>query len=164
MILVVGAGGSLGGRIVRGLIARGEAVRALVRSDAARQTLARDGATAVLGDVRDQESLERACDGVSAVVTTASPLYTANDLAKQLVDSRARLLLTVGPLAPIWREALQGTGVERVVTFDAPPAGPSAPRRGRSPGACPACGGGRAPGCPAPPSSGPAADPPGPSR
>ena len=65
---------------------------------------------------------------LGAVVTTASPLYTAGDLVKQLKDSSARLLFTVAPLASIWREAVEGTGVERVVTFDEPPVGPS-PRR-----------------------------------
>lgn len=65
---------------------------------------------------------------VGAVVTTASPLYTSADLLKQLKSSEARLLFTVGPLAPIWHEALEGTGVELVVTFDEPPSGPS-PRR-----------------------------------
>ena len=62
---------------------------------------------------------------LGAVFTTASPLYTPSDLLKQLEDSRARLLFTAAPLAPIWREAVEGTGVERIVTFDEPPEGPS---------------------------------------
>ncbi|HEX7236609.1 MAG TPA: AMP-binding protein [Gammaproteobacteria bacterium] len=62
---------------------------------------------------------------LGAVVTTASPLYTKDDLAKQLRDSGARLLFTSSALAPTWREALEGSGVERVVTFDAPAAAPS---------------------------------------
>lgn len=65
---------------------------------------------------------------LGAVFTTASPLYTAGDLVKQLRDSGARLLFTAAPLAPIWREAVEGTGVQLVVTFDEPPVGPS-PRK-----------------------------------
>jgi len=45
MILVVGASGSLGRRIVRGLLERGEAVRALVRSEAARELFDREKGT-----------------------------------------------------------------------------------------------------------------------
>lgn len=57
---------------------------------------------------------------LGAVVTTASPLYTANDLAKQLKDSKARVLLTSSSLAGTWHAALGDTGVEHVVTFDDP--------------------------------------------
>jgi acyl-CoA synthetase (AMP-forming)/AMP-acid ligase II len=59
---------------------------------------------------------------LGAVFTTASPLYTKADLAKQLKDSDARVLLTVTGLAPTWREAIHGTHVEHVIAFDAPPA------------------------------------------
>src|SRR5262245_56972732 len=65
---------------------------------------------------------------LGAVVTTASPLYTKDDLKKQLEDSGARLLFTSSALLPTWREALEGTAVEQVVTFDAPPAAPT-PRK-----------------------------------
>jgi acyl-CoA synthetase (AMP-forming)/AMP-acid ligase II len=59
---------------------------------------------------------------LGAVVTTASPLYTSSDLKKQLEDSAARLLFTSTALAPTWREAIGGTAVEHVITFDAPAA------------------------------------------
>jgi acyl-CoA synthetase (AMP-forming)/AMP-acid ligase II len=65
---------------------------------------------------------------LGAIVTTASPLYTKDDLKKQLQDSRARLLFTSTALAATWREALEGTAVEHVVTFDVPAAEPS-PRK-----------------------------------
>jgi acyl-CoA synthetase (AMP-forming)/AMP-acid ligase II len=56
---------------------------------------------------------------LGAVVTTMSPLYTKDDLAKQLKDSAARVLFTSAALAPVWAQAIAGTGVEHVVTFDA---------------------------------------------
>ncbi len=57
---------------------------------------------------------------LGAVVTTASPMYTKDDLKKQLEDSRARVLITQMAFAPTWSEAIAGSTVERVVTFDAP--------------------------------------------
>jgi acyl-CoA synthetase (AMP-forming)/AMP-acid ligase II len=56
---------------------------------------------------------------LGAVATTASPLYTKDDLAKQLLDSGARLLVTATALAPVWSAAIEGSAVECVVTFDA---------------------------------------------
>ena len=79
MILVVGASGSLGRKIVHGLRERGEAVRALVRSGRPGAAIEREGATVVVGDLRDRESLDRACEGIAAVVTTASASKTADD-------------------------------------------------------------------------------------
>ncbi len=57
---------------------------------------------------------------LGAVVTTASPMYTKDDVAKQLKDSAACVLLTSTALAPVWVDALAGTAVEQLVTFDAP--------------------------------------------
>jgi acyl-CoA synthetase (AMP-forming)/AMP-acid ligase II len=47
--------------------------------------------------------------------TTMNPLYTAREVAQQLSDSGARLLLTVPALAEVAREAAGSTGVETVV-------------------------------------------------
>jgi acyl-CoA synthetase (AMP-forming)/AMP-acid ligase II len=55
---------------------------------------------------------------LGAVVTTASPLYTRDDLRKQLEDSAARVLFTTASLAAIWGDALASTRVERVITFE----------------------------------------------
>lgn len=57
---------------------------------------------------------------LGAVATTASPLYTKDDLAGQLADSRARVLITVTALAPAWMNAVAGSRVEHVFTFDRP--------------------------------------------
>ena len=71
---------------------------------------------------------------LGAIATTASPVYTKDDLKKQLQDSAARILFTSAALAPIWTEVIAGTAVERVVTLD-PPGGaePVAQPRGRVP-------------------------------
>jgi acyl-CoA synthetase (AMP-forming)/AMP-acid ligase II len=55
---------------------------------------------------------------LGAVVTTASPLYTKDDLARQLADSGARILITSTALAQTWTYAASHAGVEHVITFD----------------------------------------------
>lgn len=82
MILVAGASGSLGSRIVRGLLARGDRVRVLLRPGKPANTL--DGADVTIGDLRDRDSLERACRGVHAVVTTASVSKTGDDTVENV--------------------------------------------------------------------------------
>ena len=57
---------------------------------------------------------------LGAVVTTASPSYTKDDLAKQLADSAPRVLFTSMALAPTWAEAIEGSSVEHIVMFDDP--------------------------------------------
>ena len=72
MILVVGATGVVGRAIATRLLARGEAVRALVRPGSLAADLEAAGADLVGGDLRDPGSLGRACRGAEVVVTTAN--------------------------------------------------------------------------------------------
>ncbi len=72
MILVVGATGELGGRVVHRLRARGEAVLCLVRRQTAGDHLEAMGARVVRGDLTDPPSLRAACVGVDTVVCTAT--------------------------------------------------------------------------------------------
>ncbi len=51
------------------------------------------------------------------VNTTANPLYTADELAKQLTDSRARFLVTVPTFLDKAKEAAQKSGGEDVYVF-----------------------------------------------
>ena len=51
------------------------------------------------------------------VATTMNPLSSADELAHQLADSKARFLLTVAPLLPVAREAADRAGVEEVFVF-----------------------------------------------
>jgi uncharacterized protein YbjT (DUF2867 family) len=77
MILVVGATGLVGNEICGQLAARGKQVRALVRAtaDPAKVDRLRAlGAEIVVGDLRDRASLDDACRGVEAVITTASSM------------------------------------------------------------------------------------------
>lgn len=75
MNLVVGATGLVGGEICRRLAANQKPVRALVRptGDAARiEDLRKAGVELVTGDLKDPASIQAACAGAAAVLSTAS--------------------------------------------------------------------------------------------
>jgi uncharacterized protein YbjT (DUF2867 family) len=102
-VLVVGATGHLGGKVVRALLSRGKSVRALVREGTSPDSLKDQGVEIVLGNMLDVQSLDRAMKGAAALVTTAigysarkpgDTLASVDDLGnRNLVDAarRARL-------------------------------------------------------------------------
>ena len=73
MILVVGATGLLGGRVVSLLAERGQQVRCLVRRGATALSWG-DGVETAIGDLTDPASLSAACEGVDTVVATATAI------------------------------------------------------------------------------------------
>jgi len=82
MNLIVGATGMLGGEICRLLADRSEPTRALVRSTSNPDRVAslrERGIDVVHGDLKDPSSLHAACDGVRAVVSTASSTLTRQE-------------------------------------------------------------------------------------
>lgn len=110
MILVVGATGELGHRVVDLLLARGEAVRCLVRPSTDGSRLRTAGADVVAGDLLDPPSLATACDGAETVVDTATMM------SRQLAGQRRPAMLEVdlrGTLALI--DAAEKAGVRRFV-------------------------------------------------
>ncbi|MBD0330796.1 MAG: NmrA family NAD(P)-binding protein [Thermoleophilia bacterium] len=77
MNLVVGASGMLGSEICRLLAERGRPVRALVRAGAAAEkvdALRALGVELVEGDLRERASLDAACAGATAVLSTATTI------------------------------------------------------------------------------------------
>lgn len=116
LILVVGATGLLGARITRLLRDAGRPVRALVRPSAEpakRAALETLGAELVTGDLKDPSSLDGACRGVTAIVSTASAT-----ISRQPGDS----ILTVdreGQLALI--DAAERAQVKRLTFVSFPP-------------------------------------------
>ena len=88
-ILLAGASGDLGARICRALLARGAAVRALVRNNAApseRGELEAMGAIVVPVDVNNVEAVAKACSGVACVVSAL------NGLRDVIIDRQGVLL------------------------------------------------------------------------
>ena len=97
MILIVGATGSLGSEICRRLAAAGKPFRAMVRktSDPAKKEILRElGAELVEADLKDRSSLDRACRGATAVVTTAIALGSKQEGDTfETVDLRGQISL-----------------------------------------------------------------------
>lgn len=124
MTLVVGATGMVGTEICRLLAAAGEPVKALVRATSEPtkvEKLKSFGAVVVQGDLRDRISLKTACEGVNAVVTTASAVpfaYKPEENTPQSTDQDGYLGLIAAA-----REA----GVQRLVYTSFPPMAASFP-------------------------------------
>lgn len=109
-VLVAGATGLVGLETCLRLARRGHAVRALVRSTSAPEKTARlreAGVELTAGDLKDPASLRTACDGMDAIVSTASAT-----LSRQDGDSIASVDL-VGQLNLV--EAAKSAGVPRFV-------------------------------------------------
>jgi uncharacterized protein YbjT (DUF2867 family) len=95
--LVVGATGMLGTRVCAALAAAGKPVAGMVRSgdEAKRGPLGAAGIELVEGDLKDAASLERACQGRTAVVSTASASisHQENDSIQSVdLDGQRRLI------------------------------------------------------------------------
>ena len=110
MILVAGATGLLGQEICRQLVAAGKPVRALVRTTSDSQkieALNQLGVESVQGDLKDPASLAAACQGVSALVSTASSTLSRGEGDTiQTVDHNGQLNLV---------DAAKAAGVEHFV-------------------------------------------------
>jgi len=97
MNLVVGATGLLGGEICRLLAARRKLVRVLVRATSDHNKVSQlESLTVeiVRGDLKDRSSLDAACQGVSAVISTASSTLSRQEGDSiQTVDLEGQLRL-----------------------------------------------------------------------
>ncbi len=124
MNLVVGATGMVGAEICRLLAAASKPVTALVRasSDPAKVERIRQlGATIVQGDLRDPVSLKSACQGVNAVISTASAMpfaYAPGENTPSRTDQDGCLSLI---------DVAREVGVEQFVYTSFPPMPPSFP-------------------------------------
>lgn len=109
MILVVGATGHLGSVICERLAKRDRPIRALVRATSRPESLERLrslGAELVEGDLQDRASLDKACAGVEAVISSASSISSRVGSYIATVDLEGQRNL-IG--------AAKGAGVERFV-------------------------------------------------
>jgi uncharacterized protein YbjT (DUF2867 family) len=118
MILVVGATGMLGGAILRGLLQRGEEVRALVREHSAEALRREAGVEIISGDLKDPASLPPACKGVSTLITTANSAARGGDDNVETVDLEGNRNLV---------EAASLSGVEHFIFVSAQGEDPNSP-------------------------------------
>jgi uncharacterized protein YbjT (DUF2867 family) len=118
MILVVGATGILGGMITQGLLGEGKKVRILVRHNSPAEQMALQGmatsahalidagAKPVYGDLKDRASLDRACDGIETVITTANSAMRGGEDTVNTVDRQGNRNLI---------EAARAAGVKQFI-------------------------------------------------
>ncbi|WP_371657733.1 SDR family oxidoreductase [Streptomyces sp. NBC_00280] len=104
-VLVVGATGSLGGKVVDELLKRGKNVRALVRPATDASRLESKGVEIARGDMLDLDSLVAAMNGADAVITTAAG-YTRGGKNAHDIDTVGNANLA---------EAAHRTGIRRFV-------------------------------------------------
>jgi len=105
-VLVVGATGALGRPVVKLLLQRGVAVRALNRHPEQAADLQDLGAEVVAGDLTDEASLRRACQGVTRVLAAAHGLLGRGRYRSEEVDDLGHRMLIV---------AAQAAKVQRLV-------------------------------------------------
>ena len=117
-VLVVGATGALGRPVVRGLLERGVAVRALCRHPEQADDLAALGAEVVAGDLTDAASLARATTGVQRVLAAAHGILGRGRWRSEAVDDAGHRSLFA---------AARNAGVDRLVYVSAHGASPDHP-------------------------------------
>lgn len=108
-ILITGATGLVGTRLVPRLIAAGHDCRTLVRAG----KTAPDGATGVTGDLLDPATLPAAVEGVTAVIHLAAVLRTPDpdDIHRANVDGTRNLIDAVKTHAPQARVIMASTNL-----------------------------------------------------
>ncbi len=87
-VLVVGASGQLGTRVVHQLVALHRPVRALVRRSSRFEHLRLTGVELVYGDLTDAASIDAACRGAGAVIATANAVAPLNGSTFAAVEDR----------------------------------------------------------------------------
>ncbi len=104
-VLVLGATGYVGGRVVPDLLAAGHTVRCAVRLPAKLDARVwRDRVEVVRGDVTDRATMDAACEGVDAVLFLVHAMDGAPDFAaREAAGARAV------------RDAAAAAGVDRIV-------------------------------------------------
>jgi uncharacterized protein YbjT (DUF2867 family) len=86
LILVAGSTGLLGSTIVRRLREQGLNVRALSRDPARLDAAQKLGAEPFVGDMLDRAAMDRACQGVTQIVSTANNIMGKGGLSPRRID------------------------------------------------------------------------------
>jgi dihydroflavonol-4-reductase len=122
--LVTGAAGFLGSHVARQLVARGEAVRVLLRASSQNRAIADLPLEYVTGDLRDAESLDRALKGVTRVFHVAADYRLWAKDSKDIYDSNVggtRNILAAAKRAGVQQFIYTSTVATIAVDRPAPP-------------------------------------------
>jgi uncharacterized protein YbjT (DUF2867 family) len=102
MILIVGVTGVLGREAARQLLAEGLKVRGTTRNPASAEDLKKQGVEVVQGDLIDNESMKRACQGVDQVIYAAHSLLGTGKYTSEAVDDvGTRALIDIAKAAGV---------------------------------------------------------------
>lgn len=123
MYVVAGASGNTGAVVARVLLAYGQAVRVILRSEAKAAPWRGLGAEVALGDIEDAEVLARALRGAAGAYLLVPPDPTSPDpvgRARRLIDSVARAVEASGVphvtfLSSVGAQHEEGTGIVRTL-------------------------------------------------
>lgn len=129
-VLVTGATGKIGSRLVRRLVLRGDEVRGLVREPRRAAPLGALGVEIVRGDLLDHASLDAALRDMEAVVHCAAVYFEgeASDEGRAVNHAGTQYLATASRAARVKRFVFTSTGLVygshggRVAHEDDPPA------------------------------------------
>ncbi len=110
LTLVVGATGQLGAAVAGCLVRGGHGTRALVRPGSRRDHLPADGVELVEGDLRDRDSLLRACRDADTVIATANAVVPRSRSDVRAIDAGYEALIS----------AAEREGVRRFVYISVP--------------------------------------------
>ncbi|MCI0515621.1 SDR family oxidoreductase, partial [candidate division KSB1 bacterium] len=110
MILIIGATGNLGGTVARTLLNAGQSVRAMTRTPEKADALKKLGAEVVIGDVRDRQSLDHACQGVEKIFAASHSFEGKGKSSPQIVDGQGNRNLI---------DAAKAAGVKHLVLTSA---------------------------------------------
>ena len=119
-VLVTGATGKQGGHLVRELLVRGHAVRALTRKpeSPAAASLAARGVTIVTGDFEDEGTLERAAHGVDTVFAMSTPFESGETTETREGINIVRAAATVGVTHLVYSSVASADRATGIPHFD----------------------------------------------
>jgi uncharacterized protein YbjT (DUF2867 family) len=111
LILVIGGRSKIGSALIEELGARGESVRALVRSSEAEASMP-DGVETVTGDLADPASLRSALDGVDRMFLLCGPVEDEVQLNRNAIDAARESGIEL-----LVRSSILGSNPESQATF-----------------------------------------------
>src|SRR5436305_9672102 len=120
-VFITGATGYIGGSVAAKLIARGDTITGLVRSEEKAAQLKARGITPVLGTLADAGAITEAAQAADAVINTASAddLFSVDAIIKGLAGTGKRFIHTSG--SSVVSDRAAGEYSDAIFNEDSPP-------------------------------------------